>query len=166
MLSPKTGTGIYHEKIGLFLDGDDFVAFTGSSNESRNAFENNRECVDVYLSWASPSRAPRKKAHFEALWDHKDQGVEVYSFPEATKKQLIRICGEWEAGHRKPHQQQEATQDKHLQQEEAPNKWRHQEDALKKFLTAERGILNMATGTGKNAHIFENPERTPCAQRN
>src|SRR5690606_15911941 len=35
---PKTGRGIYHEKIGLFIDGDDYVAFTGSSNESRNAF--------------------------------------------------------------------------------------------------------------------------------
>ena len=50
---PKTGTGIYHEKIGLFIEGDDFVAFTGSSNESRTAFENNRECVDVYTSWES-----------------------------------------------------------------------------------------------------------------
>ena len=45
---PKRGTGVYHEKIGLFIDGDDFVAFTGSSNESRSAFEQNRECIDVY----------------------------------------------------------------------------------------------------------------------
>ena len=37
---PKTGTGIYHEKIGIFSDSEDYVAFTGSSNESRNAFEN------------------------------------------------------------------------------------------------------------------------------
>jgi len=62
---PKTGTGIYHEKIGVFFDGEDYVAFTGSSNESRNAFENNRECVDVYPSWSSAARAARKKAHFE-----------------------------------------------------------------------------------------------------
>ena len=132
---PKQGTGIYHEKIGLFFDGEDFVAFTGSSNESRNAFENNRECVDVYSSWDSPNRAGRKRAHFEALWNRTDEGVEVYSFPEAAQKKLLRVCGEWEAG-----QRQKQQQDK---------KWRHQDEALSTFLDAERGVLNMATGTGK-----------------
>ena len=87
---PRTGTGIYHEKIGLFLDGEDWVAFTGSSNESRNAFENNRECVDVYPSWNSKARATRKRAHFEDLWGRTDKGVEVYSFPDAARQKLIK----------------------------------------------------------------------------
>lgn len=136
---PKTGTGIYHEKIGVFLDGDDYVAFTGSSNESRNAFENNRECVDVYPSWTSPARAARKKAHFEALWDGTDKGVDVYSFPDAARQKLLRVCGEWEANYRK----------RQHRSPEKPDKWHHQDEALEKFLLAERGILNMATGTGK-----------------
>lgn len=29
---PKARTGLYHEKIGLFFDETDFVAFTGSSS--------------------------------------------------------------------------------------------------------------------------------------
>ena len=91
---PRTGTGIYHEKIGLFMDGEVWVAFAGSSNESRNAFENNRECIDVYPSWESAARAARKKAHFENLWARTDKGVEVYSFPEAARQKLIRVCGE------------------------------------------------------------------------
>ena len=125
---PTTGTGIYHEKIGLFLDDEDFVAFSGSSNESRNAFENNRECVDVYPSWSSESRATRKKVHFEKLWGRNDKGVEVYSFPDAARQKLITVCGEWEAGRRS-----------RLQEERnKPDKWRHQDDALKKFLVAER----------------------------
>ena len=134
---PKTGTGIYHEKIGLFIDGDDFVAFAGSSNESRTAFESNRECLDVYPSWtSSASRAQRKRKHFEALWGRVDEGVEVYSFPQASKQKLLRICGEWEAARKKqPHQQ--------------THKWGHQDEAVEKFLDAERGILRMATGTGK-----------------
>lgn len=136
---PKTGTGIYHKKIGLFFDDEDFVAFTGSSNESRNAFENNRECVDVYPSWSSTARAERKKAHFEELWDRSDKGVEVYSFPDAARQQLIRVCGEWEAGRRQRKQEEKAK----------PDKWRHQNDALEEFMAAERGVLNMATGTGK-----------------
>jgi superfamily II DNA or RNA helicase len=132
---PKTGTGIYHEKIGLFCDDTDFVAFSGSSNESRNAFVNNRECIDVYPSWDSSSRAERKRVHFETLWDRTDQGVEVYSFPDAAKKQLLRICEERQAGCQHYPKQSE--------------KWRHQEEALTIFLKSERGVLNMATGTGK-----------------
>ena len=133
---PKTGAGIYHEKIGLFFQGSDYVAFTGSSNESRNAFENNRECVDVFPSWSSQKRAARKKEHFEALWNGSDKGVEVYSFPDAARKKLIRICGRTLING----PQMEYKEDR---------KWRHQDEAVTKFLKVERGILNMATGTGK-----------------
>lgn len=132
---PKTGTGIYHEKIGLFFDDEDFVAFSGSSNESRNAFENNRECIDVYTSWDSPSRATRKKVHFEDLWNRRDKGVDVFSFPEAARQKLLRICEEHQSS-----ASRKASDD---------NKWRHQEEAVAIFLNAERGVLNMATGTGK-----------------
>lgn len=132
---PKSGTGIYHEKIGLFIDNDAYVAFTGSSNESRTAFENNRECVDVYTSWDSGIRAARKREHFETLWNRMDKGVEVYSFPEAARKRLLRVVGDWEVGHR--------------QKQEQSRKWHHQDEALATFLESERGVLNMATGTGK-----------------
>ena len=134
---PKVGTGIYHEKIGLFFDRFDFVAFTGSSNESRTAFENNRECIDVFTSWNSQSRANRKKIHFEKLWNGEDQGVEVFSFPKAAEMELLRICsGKGKKGDDKGKSQSE-------------NIWRHQDEAVEKFLKAERGILNLATGTGK-----------------
>ena len=132
---PKTGTGIYHEKLGLFIDNGDFVAFTGSSNESRNAFENNRECIDVFLSWKSTERALRKRTHFEALWNRTDEGVDVFTFPEAAKKKLLRVCQE-RLGQPQP-------------QESESHRWRHQEEAVEAFLQAERGVLDMATGTGK-----------------
>ena len=152
---PKEGTGIYHEKIGLFFQGIHYVAFSGSINESRNAFENNRECIDVFLSWVRDGRAARKKEHFEALWDGNDNGVDVYSFPEAAKKKLIKVCNEWNAVGAKvgPGEVKK------------PNKWRHQDEAVAKFLEAERGILNMATGTGKTRtalkiiqHLFDMEE--------
>ena len=133
--TPKTGTGIYHEKIGVFFDDTDFVAFTGSSNESRNAFEHNRECIDVYSSWDSPDRAARKRSHFEALWDGTDLGVDVYTFPEAARKKLLRVWKDRDSSRKR--------------QQGAVRKWRHQEEARDIFLRAERGVLNMATGTGK-----------------
>ena len=138
---PKTGAGIYHEKIGIFLDNQDYVAFSGSSNESRNAFENNRECIDVFPSWRSSKRAQRKRSHFEEVWQGTDIGVEVFSFPEAVKKKLLRICEEHRSGNRKL--------------ERKSKKWRHQDEALNVFLAAERGIINMATGTGKTRTALE-----------
>lgn len=133
--TPRGGSGIYHEKIGVFFDDKDFVAFTGSSNESRNAFENNRECIDVYPSWEIADRAARKKAHFEALWKGEDRGVDLYSFPEAIRKQLLRA---WKKQKAKRNNDQQLSE-----------KWRHQEKAREAFIRGERGVLNMATGTGK-----------------
>ena len=134
---PKCRTGIYHEKNGLFFDDDDFVAFTGSLNESRNAFENNRECIEVYASWSDKKRADGKHAHFEAIWNSTDAGVIVYSFPQAAQKKLLRVVGEWEA-----RRQANGT-------DEDENLWSHQQDAISAFMDKRCGILEMATGTGK-----------------
>lgn len=133
--TPKSGTGIYHEKIGIFFDGPQYVAFSGSSNESRSAFENNRECLDVYTSWDSPSRALRKRNHFESVWTGTDKGVEVFPFPEAAREGLIRAV--------------ERNYNRAVLEEDEPDKWRHQDEAIEIFLRKKRGVLNMATGTGK-----------------
>ena len=132
---PKHGTGIYHEKIGIFIDGDDLVAFTGSSNESRNAFENNRECIDVFTSWDDPDRALRKKHHFLQIWGKTDPGVSVYTFSEAARRKLLR-----------------ASRRRYTAPAAFPSsdpRWRHQDEAVARFLRSKRGVLNMATGTGK-----------------
>lgn len=135
---PRHGAGIYHEKIGVFFDGEDYVSFTGSANESRYAFEENSECVEVYPSWSEPRRAARKRAHFDAIWNRVDDAVETLDFPEAARRRLLRRVEEARAsGQPAP---------------SAPDpewKWRHQRQATEEFLRAERGVLNMATGTGK-----------------
>lgn len=136
---PRFGAGIYHEKVGVFFDGGDYVAFSGSANESRHAFEENRECIDVYPSWTEERRAARKRAHFDAIWKAEDEGVETLTFPEAARRWLLRRVQEHRAsaGGGAP-----ATPDPEW-------RWRHQRQAADEFIRAERGILNMATGTGK-----------------
>lgn len=44
--------GIYHEKIGIIIDKKgNKIAFTGSLNETRTAYMNNFESIDVFMSW-------------------------------------------------------------------------------------------------------------------
>jgi superfamily II DNA or RNA helicase len=135
---PKSGFGIYHEKVGIF-DGSapDYVAFAGSTNESRQALQYNYECVDVFPSWQAPSRALKKKKHFEALWDGRARGATTYAFPDAAKRKLIRAV------------LHEPTVPGGQGHSDESSLWPHQRKALQAFLSKQRGILEMATGTGK-----------------
>jgi len=93
---PKSGRGIYHEKVGVFFDEEDnYVAFAGSQNETVNAFEQNYECIDVFTSWNDEARAKLKKQEFEALWSGVSKGAIVFDFPEASKKKLIHTVKEY-----------------------------------------------------------------------
>jgi DNA phosphorothioation system restriction enzyme len=88
---PKERTGIYHEKVGIFIDQEgNYLAFSGSSNESKNAFENNYECIEVFTSWDEPRRAKSKKDHFESLWKNTNNGCLIFDFSKAAKEDLIR----------------------------------------------------------------------------
>ncbi len=131
-------TGIYHEKLGLFSDErDNVVAFTGSPNETAGGLVDNFESIDVFWSWDDPQeRVPRKVANFERLWENRTAGLDVVAFPEAVQRALLKF----RPSHAQPPQPL-ATQ--------ANTLWQHQSDALSIFLKRERGVLEMATGTGK-----------------
>jgi superfamily II DNA or RNA helicase len=134
--------GIYHEKLGIFCDHDppgegNSVAFTGSANETRGGLVDNFESIDVYWSWADPQGRVRRKAEqFERLWSGQTRGLSVVDFTEATAEILRPYKREWRAPAPGP-------------LPAATDKWRHQDEAILAFLEAERGVLNMATGTGK-----------------
>lgn len=138
---PDLGSGIYHEKVGIFIDKDRYVTFSGSANESRSGLSVNYECVDVYTSWKEPARAKAKLKHFESLWSNTAEGVTTFSFPEAAQKEIIRI-----AKRTNPELFPESGLDAPPQYSD---KWRHQDKAIEIFLEKKKGILEMATGTGK-----------------
>ncbi len=93
---PTSGRGIYHEKVGLFFDEENnYIAFSGSANESTNAFENNYECIEVFTSWNEQSRAEKKKIHFESLWNETNNDVLVFNFSEALKRKILQKVKEF-----------------------------------------------------------------------
>jgi superfamily II DNA or RNA helicase len=138
------GMGIYHEKIGIFYDSFDEqesnkVAFCGSMNETMDGLVSNYESVDVSISWDESERERLRVQghvdHFSDLWEGKAAGLETLQFPEATRRQLLQT-------YTPTFPEKEPSQKRSLRP--------YQEEALSRWVKANsRGVLSMATGTGK-----------------
>jgi superfamily II DNA or RNA helicase len=91
----SNGTGIYHEKIGIFTDCvGERVSFIGSANETWSAWhtDGNHESIEVFREWVSSAESERVQAHaahFERLWGGLVVGVDTVAFPEAQRKKLL-----------------------------------------------------------------------------
>ena len=87
-LSRNNGISMYHEKFGIITDEKgNSVAFSGSMNESENAFLGNYESFDVFCSWTSDyDRVCDKKMAFDAIWNDYEPGIQTIPFPEAAKE--------------------------------------------------------------------------------
>lgn len=86
-LETGSSVGMFHEKLGLIYDGDgNIVAFSGSMNESANAFYENYESIDVFTSWSiDADRVYDKQSAFLAMWDDYEPGIRVLEFPEINE---------------------------------------------------------------------------------
>jgi len=133
--------GVYHEKFGVFEDERDSVAFSGSLNETFSAFEANFEHIDVFASWLEPGRTAEKKLYFSRLWRGETANLDVLDFPEAHRLRLIRGA---------PQDFIEAESVTAVPDEPVRSLKRHQELAIDAWRRNNcRGLLEMATGTGK-----------------
>ncbi|MBB5957420.1 superfamily II DNA or RNA helicase [Saccharothrix tamanrassetensis] len=150
--------GIYHEKLGVFRDAaGDLIAFTGSSNETLGGLAANFESVEVYRSWVDGDgvRALRLEEDFEALWANQTQNLRVEDFPDVARDRLVKL-GQERDSPLSPHD--DALLSPPVAVDEAthlaiPN-WltirAYQRQAVESWLRHRgRGILKMATGTGK-----------------
>lgn len=140
--------GLYHEKIGVFLDGlGNKVSFKGSANESWSAWhsEGNFESIEVFCSWRGGlenDRIRKHEHHFDALWSEKDKDVEVFAFPDSAVRHLRRAAlrGGLDAVETLP------TEPREHMRSALP----HQASALEAWAAKNhRGILEHATGAGK-----------------
>lgn len=84
--------GMFHEKMGLMYDKDNnIIAFTGSMNESANAFSYNYESIDVFSSWTGEEeRVLTKQAAFNAMWGDYEPHIKVMDFPRISEEILLR----------------------------------------------------------------------------
>jgi hypothetical protein len=80
----------YHPKTGIFTDAEgNRVVFTGSINESEQAWLHNYEMFSVYCSWAPGllGYITTHAGYFERLWNDQEDGWIGLSIPEAVRRQ-------------------------------------------------------------------------------
>lgn len=151
----ETDIGMFHEKIGLFIDElGNTVAFCGSLNESENAYSRNFESIQVFKSWEEAKRVLIIEDDFDRLWENKTNSLCIYDFPEALSKKLFRYkkttyiknIDEYEKEESKKRMVLESYPKYNCKfelydyQKKAINRWANQN-----FV----GLFDMGTGTGK-----------------
>lgn len=158
--------GIFHQKIGILYDeAGDVISFSGSINETANAWLNNIEEFKVFKSWDHSKvflETDLKK--FERFWKGKSPRVKTIDMPEAVKNKLISIAPDsiddinWEHFSKIDKSKTKNKIEPRSYQKEAINFW---------FNNNCKGIIEMATGTGKTymsllaikRYIKENPSK-------
>ena len=172
----KLRQGDFHDKFGVFTDAQgNQVSFNGSYNDSIQGTRN-YESIKIFCSW-QPTFAPYVQAdaeRFERLWSNLDPNVRVFDLPEAARENILRL----RTGDR-PYPEPEWVKLRHIR--EAPSAYSlsqptvpqnvtlrdYQREAIEAWFKHEcRGLLEMATGTGKtitalaaSARLYEQERR-------
>lgn len=152
--------GIFHQKVGIFEDQlGNKLSFSGSQNESANAWTNNVEEIKIFRNWI-----PEEEKYFEAdinkfnkYWEGKSKRMLIIDAPQAVKDKLVSIA---------PRDIKTKKDilllnlDKYYNKVIKPNNKvislrNYQETAIKNWVINQyKGIFEMATGTGKTYAAF------------
>lgn len=157
----------------------DQAAFSGSLNFSQYAMHYNVENIWCEYSWiasATRERINKMIGLFEKTWNGQSSAVRIIplenvktaihqKFPKKPIAELIEMeCdlakevmehATTSEGFKQKLEaliqrlQSEREKAVHTPETPVPNKWQHQEEAIALFMKEKRGVLNMATGTGK-----------------
>ncbi len=162
-VTEKPEVSMYHEKIGLFIDGDgNKVAISGSMNESETAISENFESFQVFCSWydRDSERVQTCEKDFNSMWENKQNALEVFDFPELPKALIQKYrTSKKTTAELKEDFLKEQFSNEQKKKPLSPNTptmpdWLklhdYQKEAIEKWAEQNyRGIFDMATGTGK-----------------
>lgn len=151
VVNKNRNDSLFHQKIGIGFDKDgNQVSFSGSINESANAWLNNIEEFKTFKSWEYEQEeyllADLKK--FNSYWnDERKDVADVYDVPESIKNKIINVgprnIKELSIMKKYYNEKQEAKNEK-------ISLFNHQKEAVEKWESNHYKLLmEMATGTGK-----------------
>ena len=138
--------GIFHQKVGILEDIEgNRLSFSGSDNESANGWKYNIEEFKVFRNWIEAEKQYFNADYlkFQKFWHGTASRTRIIEIPKAIEDELVKIA---------PNSVEELNLEKWLQTESFPGiRLRdYQKKAVENWLEAgKKGILEMATGTGK-----------------
>lgn len=175
----KLDQGEFHDKFGIFTDVDgNQVSFNGSYNDSIQGTRN-YESIKIFCSWHQVLSllVDADAERFERLWSNRDPNVQVYDLPEAARAEIVKLRA-YDRPYPEPNWNQlqllaneksntlsysPATPQIPITLEVRP----YQTQAIDEWFAHDcRGLLEMATGTGKtktaltaSVRLFEREKR-------
>ena len=139
--------GIFHQKVGILKDTENnIISFSGSINETANAWLGNIEEFKVFKSWINSEKewVLNDIKKFEKYWANNSNLMRVIDVPKAIKEKLIEIA---------PKYTKKINLEKWYKEKEEqpkPELFKHQKEAIQEWIENNYlGIFEMATGTGK-----------------
>jgi len=163
-VTKSSASSIYHEKLGIFTNTESSaeVVFSGSANETYKGVTSNFEQVDIFRSWKRDERdrVSRKTSAFKRLWTNSTPNLEVYTFPESTRRGILKLVDDRRdvqipPNYGNPESGRESVLEvsplgEVMQVPSHIDLYDHQELGVRQWLKGNgRGILEMATGSGK-----------------
>lgn len=146
----KSKSSLFHQKVGIvFDDAGDILSFSGSINETAQAWINNIEEFKVFCSW-EPGQIGYLQSDlnkFLSYWkDERPMIAKVYDIPAAIKDKIVKL---------KPRDIEDIQimrkyRKKNKVKENLLSLYPHQQRAVEKWIQNDCMLLmEMATGTGK-----------------
>lgn len=161
VVKAKDQLAMYDEKVGIITDKDgNKIAFSGSMNESENAFYNNYESFDVFCSWTSDSdRVIDKEMSFKSIWDDYEPGIKTIPFPNAVREKILQYRFSPKLPKEKETVMLEEQKNKNFHIPENFKIRDYQQKAIQNWENNNfTGIYDMATGTGKTLTALASAE--------
>lgn len=149
VINKKIRNSLFHQKVGVMIDKENnMISFSGSVNETAQAWLNNIEEFKTFKSWIEGQndylQDDLKK--FVQYWNDDKEHAIVYDIPQALKEEIIK---------RKPKDIDDLSimhnyVKKRKKSESKLSLFPHQSLAVDEWLLNNKSILmEMATGTGK-----------------
>jgi hypothetical protein len=158
----KLEQGDFHDKFGIFTDAEgNQVSFNGSYNDSIQGTRN-YESIKIFCSWQSVLAllVNADAERFERLWSNKDQNGQVLNLTDAARERIVRLRTQ-DRPYPEPKQEELKFE---INEPSGPKPRKptipshpatitlhdYQDEAIKEWFAHDcRGLLEMATGTGK-----------------
>lgn len=150
VIGQKSATSLFHQKVGIVYDADgDILSFSGSINETAQAWMQNIEEFKVFQSWEDGQIAYLNSdlSKFISYWKNEHPGLaKVFDLPTSIREKLINIKPRnvWDLNIMRRYIKNQKNKEIRLSlfphQEKAVEAWKKNNYSL---------LIEMATGTGK-----------------